>query len=415
MAGPQESKVVMVNVASLSWLQAITYLVPVIVLPYLFRVIGPERFGLIAFAQASIQYFMIVTDYSFNVSATKEISLCRHEEAEVQHIFSCVMTAKIVFALLSLLLLGMMIYFIPKFKNDWPVYILSFGVVLGNVLFPVWFFQGQERMKYIANLNVVGQFAYAFCIFWFIKGPWDYLLVPLITSFISVATGLVSQYIVFKKFNIRLRLQSWRRIYPHLKAGWDIFISFVAINAYTATRIFAVGLLTNNTTTGLYSIAERIANAVQTFPLSSFSQAIFPRLSKIFHKNKMMALQLMQQIQSITVNISLICIPIVFVLAPWIVSLVCGRDYPASVLSLRLLLLAVFFISSNAFRVQFLLVCGRTDLYSKIHVTMALIGLPLIFLLISSFSYPGAALATVFIEGGVFTITFFTVRKMRFF
>ena len=77
MVAPEESKTVLSNFTSLSVVQAVTYILPVIILPYLFRVIGPGKFGLIAFAQAFVQYFMILTDYGFNVSATKEISLCR--------------------------------------------------------------------------------------------------------------------------------------------------------------------------------------------------------------------------------------------------------------------------------------------------------------------------------------------------
>jgi O-antigen/teichoic acid export membrane protein len=78
------------------------------------------------------------------------------------------------------------------------------------------------------------------------------------------------------------------------------------------------------------------------------------------------------------------------------------------------LLISVFFISSNAFRVQFLLVCGKTDAYSRIHITMAAIGLPLIIIFIYSFSYVGAAMATAIIEAGVFTMTYFTVKKLWF-
>ena len=122
----------------------------------------------------------------------------------------------------------------------------------------------------------------------------------------------------------------------------------------------------------------------------------------------------MQQVQWITIIISLICLPLFFILAPLIVKLVCGGTYPAAVLSLRFLLISVFFIASNAFRVQFLLVCGRTDFYSRIHITMATIGLPLIIILIYSFSYVGAAMATAIIEAGVFTITYFTVKRLRF-
>ena len=65
MAGPDEGKEVMKNVLSLSWLQAITYVLPVIIFPYLFRILGPDKFGLIIFAQAFVQYFMILTDYGF--------------------------------------------------------------------------------------------------------------------------------------------------------------------------------------------------------------------------------------------------------------------------------------------------------------------------------------------------------------
>ncbi len=125
-------------------------------------------------------------------------------------------------------------------------------------------------------------------------------------------------------------------LHQQLQAGWNVFISVVAINAYTTTRVFAVGLLTNNTLTGFYSIAERIANAVQTFPLYSFTQAIFPRLSKIFHKNKMKAFEIMHQVQLITVIISLIFLPLIFMLAPIIVKIVCGGTYPAAILSLKI-------------------------------------------------------------------------------
>ena len=386
MVDPLEGAKVLHNVTSLSWLQLVTYCLPIIILPYLFRVIGPEKFGLICFAQAFVQYFMILTDYGFSVSATKEISLCLEDKKKVCNIVSAVMTIKLILAFCSLLILCMVIYFVPKFKDDWLVYALSFGVVIGNSLFPAWFFQGSESMKYTAKLNIIGEFVYAFGIFLFIHEPNDYLLVPTITALSAIFTGILGQYILFTRFDLYFQLPKYTDLRQQLQSGWNVFISVLAINAYTTTRIFAVGLLTNNTLTGFYSIAEKIANAVQTFPLSSFSQAIFPRLSKIFSKNKLKAFEIMNQVQLITIIVSLIFLPLTFILSPIIVKLVCGGSYPAAILSLRFLLIAVFFISSNAFRVQFLLVCGKTDIYSRIHITMAIIGVPLIIGFIYSFS-----------------------------
>ncbi len=412
MAHPHERKVVLKNAASLSVLQVITYVLPVITVPYLFRVLGAEKFGLIAFAQAFAQHFMSLTDYGFSISATKEISLCRHEHAKVCRAFSSVMMAKVALGILSLLILGIIVYFVPKFRRDWLVYVFSFGAVVGNTIFPIWFFQGTEKMKYITNLNSLGGIIFMFFIFFFVKGPQDYLMVPLVNSSVFLISGLMGQYIVFRRFRVSFKFEGYQNVRQQLKAGWDIFISIAAINAYTNTRIFILGLLTNNTITGFYSIAERIANACQTFPLNSFSQALFPRLSRIFHRNKIKALNLMRQIQQITTYISLICLPLLFVFADLIVKVVCGGEYPETILTLRLLLISVFFVTANAFRVQFLLVCGKTHIYSRIHVIMAMIGLPLIFLLVYSFSYAGAAIATVAIEAGIFTITYFTLRRL---
>lgn len=294
------------------------------------------------------------------------------------------------------------------------VYALSFGAVLGNTLFPVWFFQGTEKMKYIADLNIAGGILTVIFILCSVHRPQDYLMVPLIYSCISLITGLWGQYIAFRHLGVSYRFPGYTSLRRQLAAGWDIFISIVAINAYTTTRIFAVGLLTNNATTGFYSIAEKLAGLCQTFPLASFSQALFPRLSKIFQKSKARAYDFMQRIQLITINISLVCLPLIYVFAHPIIKAIFGGDYPKTVLSFRLLLVSVLFISANAFRVQFLLIAGKTHLYSRIHVVMAMIGLPVIFLLIDSFSYMGAAIATILIEAGIFTITYITVKRLKF-
>jgi len=408
----KEREIVLENFISLTTLQGISYILPLLILPYLVRVIGMEKFGLIAFAQSLVQYFMILTDYGFNLSATKTISLIGGHKEKTSAIFSSVMTIKLMLAAASFLILCAILYFVPRFRNDWLVYILSFGTVIGNTLFPVWFFQGKEKMSYITFINVIAGITYAICIFVLIKGPNDYLLVPLLNSVLFLISGIWGLYIAFKKFKLDFIIQDYISIKNELKMGWDIFISIVSINAYTTTRIFAVGLLTNNIFVGYYSLAEKIANTIQSFPMYSFTQAVFPRISKVFAKNKQRAVAIMFRIQDgITLGF-LISLPIAYFLSPWIIKFACAAAYPQVVLTLRLLLGAVFFVGANNFKVQFLLVCGKPDLYARIHVIAAICGLPLIFLLIKKFSYLGAALATVLTEAGVFIFTSLIVEKI---
>ena len=146
--------------------------------------------------------------------------------------------------------------------------------------------------------------------------------------------------------------------------------------------------------------------------MDSFTQAIYPRFNKVFLKNKERAVRLMHRAQLYTTLGFVVCLPILFFYTPLMVKLVCGNIYPEVVLATRILIISVILVGANAFRVQYLLVCGRTDIYSKLHITAAIIGLPLIFILIHYFSYMGAAFAKIIIEAGIILATFKIVRGL---
>ena len=116
---------------------------------------------------------------------------------------------------------------------------------------------------------------------------------------------------------------------------------------------------------------------------------------------------------SVEVYVSLITLPFIYFAAPAIVKTVCGSMFNDVTITLRLLLVSIIFVATNAFPVQFLLICGRTDIYSKIHVAGALIGLPLIFLLIKLISYPGAAFATIITEAVVLILTIIMLGEIK--
>ncbi|MBC7101454.1 MAG: oligosaccharide flippase family protein, partial [Methanobacteriales archaeon] len=184
------------NLMSLTGIQLVQYLLPLVTFPYLTRVLGPANFGRVAFAVAFIGYFQILTDYGFNLSATREISINRDDLSQVSKIYSSVMVTKTILMFLTFILMLVIISSFERFRGDPLLYIFTFGLVVGSVLFPVWFFQGIERMRYISILRILSSLIYTALIFIIVRGPKDYLYVPLVNSIGFIVVGVYSQHIV---------------------------------------------------------------------------------------------------------------------------------------------------------------------------------------------------------------------------
>jgi PST family polysaccharide transporter len=63
---------ILVNVIALYGVQGCTYLLPVITFPYLARVLHPDGWGAVLFAQAIGAIVAIAVEYGFDFSATRE-------------------------------------------------------------------------------------------------------------------------------------------------------------------------------------------------------------------------------------------------------------------------------------------------------------------------------------------------------
>jgi len=404
-------KILLENFFALSLIQALNYLIPLITLPYLVRVIGPEKFGLISFAQALIGYFVILTDYGFNLSATREISIHRENKQKLNEIYSSVMILKFLLCVLSFIILSLICFTIPKFKKDYLVYIYTFGLVLGNVIFPIWFFQGMERMRYITIIHTISRMIFMIFIFIFIKKISDYLYVPLINSIGILFGGMLSLGLIYRDFGVRLLLPSVEAMKHQLKEGWHIFISTMATSLYTTSNVFILGLFTNNTVVGYYSAAEKIIRTIQGL-LTPVSQTAYPRISKLVSESKEKAINFIKKMIKTVGIVSFIISSIIFVFSVSIVNIILGEQFGRSIIVLRLLSFLPFIISlSNIFGIQTMLTFNYKDAFSKILIAAGILNIILAFVLVPFFKEVGISIAVVITEIFVTVSMFVYIEK----
>ncbi|NLI10972.1 MAG: oligosaccharide flippase family protein, partial [Elusimicrobia bacterium] len=130
------------NFVSLSIVHYLNYIIPLFTVPYTVRVLGPEKYGLMAFSYAIIFYFSIIVDYGFNYSATKDISLNRSNIESISRIFSETIIVKLFFFFLCGIFMMSLTIFLKNFAKERLFYFISFLTIIGNVLIPSFIFQG---------------------------------------------------------------------------------------------------------------------------------------------------------------------------------------------------------------------------------------------------------------------------------
>src|SRR5690606_26056547 len=103
------------------------FVLPLVTFPYLVSRLGVEKFGLLAFVTSIISYFLIFTDYGFNLTATRQISIHRGNKEKINEIVSSVFIIKFLLIVLSLVLLFIVVSVVPKFQEHSLIYFCAFG------------------------------------------------------------------------------------------------------------------------------------------------------------------------------------------------------------------------------------------------------------------------------------------------
>ena len=388
------------NFVSLSLIQGMNYVFPLITLPYLIRILGPEKFGVIVFAQALIQYLNILTDYGFNLSATREISTQRENKEKVSEIFSAVIVIKLGLLLLSFTVLTIIIFSFEKFRKDWLIYYFTFGTVIGQTLFPIWFFQGVEEMRYIVTLNIVSKLIFVISVFIFVHNASSYVYVPLLNSLGFIITGVLALWIVFRDFNIKFKVPNLKQLTLHLRKGWHIFVSTLAGNIYGQGTVFILGLVADDKVVGYYSSSEKLIKSLASLS-QPIAQALYPFLNRVSFGNlKIIFLKVM----FLSSKVSFLFTCLLYMESDKLISFLYGNKMLPAMHSLHILCIGMFFVVLNVIKQPFIFAIRKDRENSFMYISVGLSFIPICAFLSKAFKDIGAAMSFLYVEASIFII-----------
>jgi O-antigen/teichoic acid export membrane protein len=405
------NKILIQNFSYLSALQVFNLLIPLITYPYLIRVLGKETYGLVVFAQAIIGYLNILVGFGFDISAVKDISINRNNPVKLSEIISNILILKFILFLVSLIILIVLIHFIPQAPKYRALFYITMLMSISTVIYPSWYFQGIEQMKYITYINLISRLIFVALIFVFIHSPEDYLLMPLTSGVGAILAGLISLYIIFALHKIRFNFQPLKMLNSYLKESVPLFVSNVSIILYAGTNKVIIGAFIGMAEVAYYDLGEKIVSMLK-IPQSILSQTLFPKINK--DKNIFFVKKLFWY--SISVNIILFLLTVLF--SEEIILLLGGKEMIPGITVVRLLSITVPIIAaSNIFAIQLLIPFHKEKEVVRIVISSVIFYLAAIIFIITigKFSIINISIITVFVELWVTVYSFVKCKKYKLF
>ncbi|MFZ9977813.1 MAG: oligosaccharide flippase family protein [Candidatus Kapaibacteriota bacterium] len=370
----------MKNFFSLTFLKGLEYLVPLFLVPYLVRTLGLERYGIVQSAVSFMYIFYILTNFGFNYSAARQISIYRDNPEMSSKIAGAILILKSLLMMLSFIIMLGLAMSIPSLQSELGLIILTFGFIIGDVLFPVWLYQGYEKMFYLSRFQIIARIVLFVCTIVLIKTPEDYLYYPMIYYGSQILMAISTLMFANRLLGVSIAVPTKDILVREYRLALKPFFSSIAQVLYTQPRLFYVSLIASPMMTGAFAIADKAAGVFQLFPAWLFVISALPRLSYMYEHEQEKCMKTLAMYQKWTCIYAFIMTPIALISAPWIIYAFSGQFHEEATFIFRILCVETLILTANIFLIHYFPISGNYDVFAKIYgitciVTLTLFGL----------------------------------------
>lgn len=400
------------NIASLGVVQIANYVFPVITIPIISRVIGPEKYGVINFASSFVLYFVLLITYGFDLTATRRISQDPKNHLLRNAVFCEVLSAQVLLFLLSTLIFSVCLFAVPQLSVEKEVAVFSFLVTIGTVFTQNWLFQAMQDLPKIAVLSFISKLLFTISIVFLVRRESDYVWIPLVTAIIQIMVSLVSFAWSVKRYQLSFSVVPLTRIIGLLKEERMIFLSCVVIGLYTITNAVILGLLRPQVEVGYYTAAQKLVDVVGNVISLPLSQALYPFVGFAFGKGMNDGIAIIKKTLPIVWLFTFVAGVLMFLFGPMLIHIFYGNKFDHSIVIFRMLcFVPMIIVLSNLFGIQIMLNLKMDKPFFKITAIGALLAVILNMAMTHIWGSIGTAANWVVVEVYITLAMFLYLRK----
>ena len=258
-------------------LQIISSLFGILIYPYLIRVLGASSYGLYVFSLSITTYFIGFISFGFNFPAVKAIAQNKDNLQVKSDVISSILTAKTYLALISTLIFFILLYSIPFMRENKLIITVSYLQIIGEVLFPQWYFQGIQKMKIVTYIQLGIRLLSLPFIFIFIKSPADCWIYALITALSVIFGGMLSIFYIQRHDNVTIRFVSISSLKNYFRDAMPFFWSSSVGTIKQESVTIIIGSFFGMRDVALYDLANKLI-IIPRMLTTSINGALFPKI-----------------------------------------------------------------------------------------------------------------------------------------
>lgn len=398
-----------VNFAYKSLLVVSFYLMSFISFPYISRVFGVERLGLINFVDNTVNYFLLFATMGINVLGVREIAAVKGDEVACSRIFANVLGINLLFTAATLVVYLAVVATLPRLNQYSELFYIGSAKIIATAFMVEWFFTGIENFRYITIRSIAIRGSYILAIFLFIREPEQYKLywwMSVITVVINAAVNMayLRRYIGFE----------WQELLSlrYFKENTTLGIYAIMTSMYLTFNVMYLGLVTDNTQVGYYTTAFKLYSVILGF-FTAFANVMLPRMSALIAEGDSGRFEeLIRKSFSAIATFSVPMILCTIIFAPQIVFALAGEGYEGAVAPMQIIMPAIALVGvSQVMTLQILMPMKRDRVLLIISIIGAAVSLIANILIVKQLQSIGSAIVLLGAEVIVTLLYIIYLRK----
>ncbi|MCW3763732.1 polysaccharide biosynthesis C-terminal domain-containing protein [Weissella confusa] len=396
--------------------QILVLLVPLITVPYVSRVLGPDLVGINSYTNSWMTFFLLVGQMGIALYGNREVAYHRENLIERSQIFWGIELLQVMTIMSALITYLIAVFlFSTTFKEYFllqSLWIIAAGVDVS------WYFMGMENFQRIVFRNMLVKLTSVVLIFLLIKGHDD------LGKYIALLglSNLIGNLTLWPYLRDEIKWVPIRTWHPfkHFYPALLLFIPTITTQVYQVVNRLMLGRMSTQNQLGQFQNADQIIKVVLAIATAS-GQVMLPHIANKFSKGDIKGIR--ESLYNSFDFITAIAVPMMFGVmaiaepfAPWFL----GSEFNNAGRLMMIEAPIILFIGwSNVTGTQYLMPISRTKEYT-ISVTIgAVVNVITNFLFIAKWGANGAALATSISEFSVTAVQLMyiksTIRRRQLF